>query len=193
MSKKANGISKCHYAKYTVEAGVVTFQAPQRIPDLENLTATDKFAEGKNYADNVQNIYEKKITGATLSLEFSNVSRKIESDLAGHAYDAGEMEVSTTDIQSGVAVLYQKNYNDGSYDNIIYYNCKLSKDGDSGQTQGESITYQGDTLSGEAIPLSNGKLKYVIASDSIGEDEKKKAKLDNFFNKVQFKDVDHTP
>ena len=122
-------------------------------------------------------------------MTFSNVSRKIEAELAGKTYNNGQMESNVNDTQKSVAILFQKTFDDGSYENIVYYNCKLSRDDNGGSTKGESISFQGVTISGTAIPLSNNKLSYIIASDEVGDDAQAKKKLDNFFKTVQFIDA----
>ena len=187
MSKKAVGICKCHYAVLTVtpqESGndLISYGTPIKIPDLEEISITETYAEGKNYADNICNIAVKIVNNADISMTFSN-------ELAGKTYNNGQMESNVEDTQKSVAILFQKTFDDGSYENIVYYNCKLSRDDNGGSTKGESISFQGVTISGTAIPLSNNKLSYIIASDEVGEDAQAKKKLENFFNKVQFIDV----
>ena len=195
MSKKAVGICKCHYAVLTVTPqasgeDLIAYAKPVKIPDLEEISITESYAEGKNYADNICNIAVKIVNNADISMTFSNVSRKIEAELAGKTYVNGQMESGVEDTQKSVAILFQKTFDDGSYENIVYYNCKLSRDDNGGSTKGESISFQGVTISGTAIPLSNNKLSYIIASDEVGEDATAKQKLDNFFTKVQFIDVE---
>ena len=199
MSKKAVGICNCHYAELTVTPqpsgeDTITYGKPVKIPDLEEISITETYSEGKHYADNICNIAVKIVNNADITMTFSNVSRKIEAVLAGKQYKDGQMESNVNDSQKAVAILFQKTFDDGSYENVVYYNCKLSRDDNGGSTKGESISFQGVTLSGTAIPLTNNKLSYVIASDELGEDTegKTKKKLDNFFKKVQFIDVDHT-
>lgn len=191
MSKKAIGISKLHYATYQEsEAGAITYTAPEKIPDCEELSAKNTYAEGENYADNLQNIYVSRVSGADISITLSSLSKKIEAALTGKAYEKGEIETNTADIQQKVAILYQINYDDGSYDNRIYYNCKLRKEEFGGKTQTDKIDFTACDITGKAIPLSNGKVFYEIASDEVGsEDTEQKKKLDNFFKTVQFKDV----
>mgnify|MGYP003300071633 CR=1 FL=1 len=197
MSKKAVGICNCHYAELTITPqssgpDTIAYGTPTKIPDLEEISITETYAEGKNYADNICNIAVKIVNNADITMTFSNVSRKIESVLAGKQYNSGQMESNVNDTQKAVAILFQKTFDDGSYENVIYYNCKLSRNDNGGSTKGESISFQGVTFSGTAIPFPNNKLSYVIASDEIAEDAQAKAKLENFFKKVQFIDVEHS-
>ena len=203
MSKKATGILNAHYAIYNPKTKV--YAMPKAIKDLESLSITETYAEGSNYADNLRNIYLKELVGADLSLTFSNISREIEAELTGQGFDKGEVAYSTNANAPRIALLFEKTYSDGSTDRIVYYNCKLSKDNENGETKTDSFNFVEDTLSGQAIPMSetvktkesqgtdvplDGILKYVVASDGFQtSDTAHKKRYDDFFKKVQFKGV----
>lgn len=203
MGKKATGISNAHYAVFDTTKNI--FKDPKPIKDLEQLSITESYAEGSNYADNLRNIYIKELVGADLSLIFSNISREIEAELTGQTYATGELEYKTSAVAPQIALLFEKNYSDGSKDRIVYYNCKLSKDNENGETKTDSFNFVEDTLSGQAIPMSgtvktkepggtpvplDGILKYVIASDGFQtSDTAQKKRYEDFFKKVQFKGI----
>ena len=203
MSKKATGILNAHYAVYDPKTKV--YKTPKAIKDLETLSITETYAEGSNYADNLRNIYIKELVGADLSLTFSSISREIEAEITGQGFDKGEVAYSTNANAPQVALLFEKTYSDGSTDRIVYYNCKLSKDNENGETKTDSFNFVEDTLSGQAIPMSetvktkepggatvnlNGILKYVVASDGFQtSDAAYKKRYDDFFKKVQFKGI----
>ena len=205
MSKKATGILNAHYAIYDPINKV--YKTPKAIKDLETLSITETYAEGSNYADNLRNIYIKELVGADLSLTFSSISRAIEAELTGQKFEKGEVAYSTNVTAPQVALLFEKTYSDGSTDRIVYYNCKLSKDNENGETKTDSFNFVEDTLSGQAIPMSgtvkskettgkdvdlNGILKYVIASDGFtSNDAEYKKRYENFFTRVQFQGVDY--
>lgn len=189
MSKKATGVCNLYYAPFTYEGDQAVYETPRRIHDAEEITAEEQIAEASNYADNLQNIYVSKITGANITIAVSHLDPEIDAILGGAEYEDGQMETCSDNVAKGVAILYQRNYNDGSYDNIVYYNCTLRKQSNSAKTEGESIEFTGDTLTGKAIPLSNKKIKYMISSDKVGNSLEAKKKLANFFKEVQFIDV----
>ena len=207
MSKKATGILNAHYAVFDTTKNV--FEVPKPIKDLETLSITETYAEGSNYADNLRNIYIKELVGADLSLTFSNISREIEAKLTGQTFDKGELEYKTSAVAPQIALLFEKTYSDGSTDRIVYYNCKLSKDNENGETKTDSFNFVEDTLSGQAIPMSgslktkettgnpvtlDGVLKYVMESASVtaATDAETKKRFSKFFERVQFKGVNHT-
>lgn len=203
MSKKATGILNAHYAVYDPAKKV--YGIPKAIKDLESLSITETYAEGSNYADNLRNIYIKELVGADLSLTFSSISRAIEAELTGQGFEKGEVAYSTNANAPRIALLFEKTYSDGSTDRIVYYNCKLSKDNENGETKTDSFNFVEDTLSGQAIPMSetvktkesqgtdvplDGILKYVVASDGFQtSDTAQKKRYEDFFKKVQFKGV----
>lgn len=204
MSKKATGILNAHYAVY--DPAKQAYKAPKAIKDLESISITETYSEGSNFADNLKNIYLRELSGADLSLTFSSISREIEAEITGQGFEKGEVAYSTNASAPQVALLFEKTYSDGSTDRIVYYNCKLSKDNENGETKTDSFNFVEDTLSGQAIPMSgtvksketagkdvdlNGILKYVIASDGFtSNDTEYKKRYDNFFTRVQFKGVD---
>ena len=53
-------------ARQVTKNGVITFEAPEKIEDLEEVKYTYNYAEASNYADNKQNIYKKKKTSVDL-------------------------------------------------------------------------------------------------------------------------------
>lgn len=205
MSKKATGILNAYYAVY--DPAKKAYKTPKPIKDLETLSITETYAEGSNYADNLRNIYIKELVGADLSLTFSSISREIEAEITGQGFDKGEVAYSTNANAPQVALLFEKTYSDGSTDRIVYYNCKLSKDNENGETKTDSFNFVEDTLSGQAIPMSgtvnsketagtpvplDGILKYVIASDGFTDSEAEhKKRYENFFKRVQFKGVNY--
>ena len=141
-----------------------------------------------------QEIYNNNLAfPKDLALEFLNISREIESKLTGKLYKTGEMVSRSTDIQPQVAIMYTRTFSDESYENIVYYNCKLAKTDESTGTTTDGIEFKITTFDGKASPLSNGDIKYVISSDEVGEDNTaSKKKLDNFFKTVQFFDKEDT-
>ena len=66
MSRKKTGCRNCMTARQITKNGVITFETPEKIEDLEEVKYTYNYAEASNYADNKQNIYKKKKTSVDL-------------------------------------------------------------------------------------------------------------------------------
>lgn len=188
MSRKKTGCQKCMVAKQIKgENGEITFDTPKPIKDLEEFSYNYTYAEGSNYADNRQNIYKKKPTGADINLTFSDVSLEMEADLMGKKYNAGGASTNINDQAKQVALLLQETYDDGSYKNKVFYNVKLSKDENSGKSEGENIDFTPTSLVGRALALTNAQVDGDIDFEMDSADPKvNKVKLDAFFEAVQF-------
>jgi len=169
--------------------GVITFGTPEPIKDLEEFSYSYTYAEGSNYADNRQNIYKKKPTGVNTSLTFSDLLLAMEAKLMGKKYSKGGASTNINDQAKPVALLFQETFDDGSYINNVIYNVKLSKDENSGKTEGENIEFTPTTLVGRGLPLTNpggkgdGDIDFKMDSADSTID---KTKLDAFFTSVQF-------
>ena len=190
MSKKATGISNAHYAVFNTTNNA--FDDPKSIKGLETLSITETYAEGSNYADNLRNIYIKELVGADLSLQFSNITRAIEAELTGQSHATGELEYKTTAVAPQVAILFEKNYSDGSKDRIVYYNCKLTKDNENGETKAIPMTGKIKTKSANGAEVDlTGVLKFVMDSSTLPptspDTSEVNKKFNEFFTKVQFK------
>lgn len=187
MTRKKTGCRKCMYAPQIDTAGVITFGAPKAINNLEELTYSYVYAEGSNYADNVQNIYRKKPIAIELGLVFSEIALALEAELQGKKYSKGGASTNTSDKAKPVAILFQETYDDGTYINKVVYNVTLYKTDDNSKTEGENIEFTSQSLAGRAIPFTNstvtGELDFKMDSADTTVDD---TKLDAFFTAVPF-------
>ena len=187
MSRKKTGCRSCMTAKIINKDGKTTFDTPEAIEDLEEVKYTYTYAEASNYADNKQNIYKKKKTGVDLDLTFSSIALKTRARLQGKEYANGGAATGTDDISQPVAVLFQETYDDGSYENVVFYNVKLyEKDGDQ-KSEGENIEFNSQGFTGKGLSFSNDNIenKFEFRMDSA-DPTVDKEKLDNFFKQVQY-------
>lgn len=182
QARKMTGCKMLHYATVTSTAGAITFGVPKKIPHIEEYNYTFLYAEASNYADNQQNIYKKKITGADLGLVLSELKGAVEAELMGKTHAKGGTVTNTNDQQIAVAILWEETYSDGTAVRNVFYNCKLSKDEVSGKTEGESLEFTADKLVGKAIPLSNGDIHYKLDNSEADYDS---TKFNDWFTKVQ--------
>lgn len=181
-ARKLEGCRMLHYSIVTFSDGEPSFTAPKKIPNIEEYNYTFLYAEASNYADNQQNIYRKKISGAELGLTLSDLKGAIEAELMGKTHAKGGTLTNTNDQQITVAILWEDTYSDGTAVRNVFYSAKLSKDEASGKTSGESIEFTPVKLVGRAIPLPDGDIHYKIDNSESGYDS---AKFDAWFTTVQ--------
>lgn len=186
-ARKKQGCRSCMVAFMNEEGN--DFLVPEPIKDLEELQYQYTYAEGNNYADNVQNIYLRKPTGANITLTFSDIKSKLAAKMLGKKNKKGGTTTNTKDKPPRVAILFQETYSDGSYENKVFYNVKLSMDENSAKTAGENIDFTPKTVTGRALPFFNetvdGDIDFTLDS---ADPEIDKNKLDKFFEKVRFLD-----
>lgn len=161
-ARKLTGCKNVHYSEVTIAEGEASFGTPKRIPHLEEYNYSFLYAEASNYADNQQNIYRKKITGADFGLVLSDLKIQVEAELMGKAYKKGGAVTNTNDQQKTVALLWEETYSDGTSVRNVLYNTKISRDELSGKTEGENLEFTPVNLVGKAIPLPNGDIHYKM-------------------------------
>lgn len=184
-ARKKDGCKKCMVAFFDEERG--EFGVPEAVPGLEQVDYQYTYVEGSNYADNVQNIYVRKPTGANITLTFTDVQSKLGAKLLGKQNKKGGTTTNVKDKPPRVAVLFQETYSDGNYENKVFYNVKFSMDESSVKTAGENIDFTPKTIVGKAIPFFNdtidGDIDFTMDS---GDPEVDQTKLQKFFEKVRF-------
>ncbi len=94
-ARKKQGCRSCMVA-FMNERGN-DFLVPEPIKDLEELQYQYTYAEGNNYADNVQNIYVRKPTGANITLTFSDIKSKLAAKMLGKKNKKGGTTTNTKD------------------------------------------------------------------------------------------------
>ncbi|MDQ0149124.1 major tail protein [Eubacterium multiforme] len=187
-ARKKMGCKNCMIAfRNEDESNGITFIAPEKLKDLEELQYNYTYAEGVNYADNIQNIYLKKPTGAEIQLTFSNISSKMLAKIMGKKYNKGGYSTNANEKAVPVAILFQETYSDGSFINTVFYNVKLARDESTAKSSGENFDFTPIVLKGKAIPFNNKKaideISFVMDSAETDVD---KTKLYKFFTEVVY-------
>jgi len=122
---------------------------------------TENRSDVKFYADDHQIDAENGINGVSLSLELANMTDALDKALLGHV-EGTSPELNVTDSDApfvGIGFIRKERHKGTvSYHCFWVYKIQFSKDTDSAQTKGESIDFQTETLSGDAmgVVLSSG-------------------------------------
>ena len=113
------------------------------------------------YADDHKIDAENGLTGVSISLELSNLTDALEKALLGYTDGTGgELNVTDKDAPFvGVGFTRKERFKGAvTYHGYWIYKVQFAKDSDSTQTKGDSIDFQTETLTGNAmgVKLTSG-------------------------------------
>ena len=115
---------------------------------------TENRSDVKFYADDHQIDSENGINGVSISLELANMTDNLDKALLGHK-DGTSPELNVTDSDApfvGIGFLRKERHKgDIKYHAFWVYKIQFSKDADSAQTKGETVDFQTETMSGDAM------------------------------------------
>ena len=80
-SKAPVGYRSVMYAPFTIAGDVVTYETPKPIIAAKSMTATDNFASGDDFGDDILQESIEELQSTTLSIVFRSISREIEAAL----------------------------------------------------------------------------------------------------------------
>lgn len=182
MVKRAEGCLNLHIAPHIIgEDGTITFGTPERLYGLETMSTTNGYAEATAYSDNQMDTNKRKPSYVDIAIVLRELSAEKDAKIGGHKYIKGKKVTSAKDSAPAWAVLYEQTNSDGTSTFRVYYNCTLQRDGTENTTVADSVTYDTVSITGKAIPLSNGDLDLTMESDAAGVTPTDVA---NFFKQV---------
>ena len=158
------GIKGLVYAPYSSggDGSAVVYTGGVALDDyMISADITENRNDTKFYADDHQIDSDNSLTGVSLSLELSNMTDALEKALLGYTDGTGgELNVTGKDAPFvGVGFTRKERFKGAiTYHGFWIYKIQFSRDGDGAQTKGESIDFQTDSLSGNAmgVQLSSG-------------------------------------
>lgn len=158
------GIKGLVYAQYSSggDGSTIVYTGGQVLADyMIRADLTETRDDVKFYADDHQIDAENEMTGVSLSLELSNMTDALEKALLGYTDGTGgELNATSKDSPFvGVGFTRKERFKGAvTYHGFWLYKVQFSKDSDSTQTKGESIDFQTESLSGNAmgVQLSSG-------------------------------------
>ena len=163
------GIKGLTYAPYTSggEGGSITYGTGVKLDDyMIRADLTEEHEDIGFYADDHKIDRENSMNGLSISLELSNITDDMEKTLLGYKTGTGN-ELNVTDAASpfvGVGFIRKERFKGTlAYHAYWLYKVQLAKESDSAQTKGESIEFQTETLSGDAMGVklaSDGDVIY---------------------------------
>ena len=153
------GIKGLTYAPFTSggEGGAITYGTGVKLDDyMIRADINEERADTGFYADDHKIDTENSMTGVSLSLELSNTQETLEKDFLGYKAGTGD-ELNATDNASpfvGVGFIRKERFKGTvTYHAFWIYKTQFSKDSDSVTTKGESVEFQTETLTGNAVAV----------------------------------------
>jgi len=160
------GIKGLTYAPYTSggEGGAITYGTGAKLDDyMIRADLTEDRADVKFYADDHQIDAENSVTGVSVSLELSNLTDDLEKTLLGYAAGTGSELDVTADAAPfvGLGFIRKERFKGAiTYHAYWIYKAQLSKESDTSSTKGDSVEFQTESISGNAMAVvltSGGK------------------------------------
>jgi phi13 family phage major tail protein len=151
------GIKGLTYAPYTSggDGAAVVYGTGAQLADyMIRADISEERDDIKFHADDHQIDSENGVNGVTLQLELSNFTDELDKVLLGHVSGTSdELNVTASDAPFvGVGYVRKERFKGvAKFHAFWIYKVQFSKDSDSTQTKGESIDFQTETISGDAM------------------------------------------
>lgn len=165
------GIKNCYYAVATIAAnGSATYGTPVALPGAVSLSLE---AQGENepfYADNIVYWVGNGNTGYNGDLVLACVPDSFKTDVLGMITDAKDVLVEDLNAEAiHFALLFQFEGDEKATKHVMY-NCTCTRPTVAGETKGENITPQTETLTIKATSIYNASLDTDIVKAEANAD-----------------------
>lgn len=174
MSKVKYGLKNGHYAIVTETTdsttGEVTssYGTVKALPGLVSISLDAQGEDADFYADDGVYYTVANNRGYSGDLEIALIPDDIEVDVLGQTKDSNDVIVETNeDVKKYIALMFEFTEDNKGSRRFLFYRCSLSRPAASGQTKGESVEVQTETLTITATPRpDDGKIKARVGKDS---------------------------
>ncbi len=151
------GIKGLTYATYASggEGAAVVYTGGVKLDDyMIRADISEERADTPFYADDHKFDAENSMTGLSVALELSNFTDALDKALLGHATGTAS-ELNVTDASApfvGVGFIRKERFKGtATYHGYWVYKIQFAKDSDSTNTKGESVEFQTEALTGQAM------------------------------------------
>lgn len=169
MSKVKYGLKNVHYAIGTVASnGTITYGTPKAFPGAVSLNLDPQGERTVFYADDMEYYVCSNNTGYQGDLEVALVTEDFYQDILGEYKDAKSVLVEKADVEAVHFALLGEFTEDVNARRWCLYNCVAGRPSTAGQTKGESIEPQTETVQITAMPVLNSALnKRIVKASTI--------------------------
>lgn len=154
------GVKGLTYAPYVSggEGGAVSYGTGVKLDDyMIRADVSEERADTDFYADDHKIDSDNSMTGTSIALELANFTDDLEKTLLGYVAVNSGAELNVTDKPAGfVGVGFMKKERfKGSvkYKGYWFYKVQFTKDSDSTNTKGESLEFQTENVTGDAMAV----------------------------------------
>lgn len=154
------GIGKFHYAVQSAghedsATADAQYEAAVAVPGLVSVDVQTESEMNTLYADDIAYETAQSAIKITLNLDMADCPLQMQADLLGHTYDAQtkEMIKKGSDTSKYAAVMFEFHMANGSTQCVKLYKGKFSEVAQTGNTRGENVDFQTNTLTGEFVAL----------------------------------------
>ena len=167
------GLSKVYYAVATIATdGSATFGTPVAIPGAVSLSMEPQGDNTTFYADNIAYWVGNGATGYQGDLEVALIPESFKTDILGFVADANGVLVEDLNSEIGHFALLFQFEGDQKATRHVLYNCTCTRPAAAGQTKGESVEPQTETITITATSVYFASLGKDVpkASTAAGTD-----------------------
>ncbi|WP_042352257.1 major tail protein [Bacillus massiliigorillae] len=130
------GLSKVHYAPYTITNGKVTFETPIPIPGAVSMTSEPKGELTEFYADNILYYVASSNQGYESTLNIATITEQFAIDALGEELDEADKVLNElADAQGKPFALLWQFEGDVKATRHVLFNCKANRPNISGNTK----------------------------------------------------------
>lgn len=172
-NKVKYGLKNVHYAKATIDeiTNVATYGSIKKWPGAVNLSLEQQGETTKFRADNIDYWIGNSNNGYSGDLESALIPEDFRKDILGDIEDANGVLVEDAGAKTEHFALLFQFEGDISAKRHVFYNCTATRPSIGGQTTGENIEPQTETVSINASQVHNAGLDKDIVSGRVSENE----------------------
>lgn len=168
------GLKNVYYAVATIaNNGSATYGTPKHVPGAVSISLDPQEDNNPFYADNIIYYSGSSNMGYEGELEMALLGTDFEKDILGYALDGKSVLFdNTNDEQVHFALMFQFEGDQKAIKHVLY-NCTAGRPSVSGETKGENVEPQTETVSLTATSIYNNtvekdvvKAKTCEATDS---------------------------
>jgi len=160
-------LKNVHYAKLTDTDGVVTYGTPVAIPGAVSLSLSAEGDTTPFYADGIKYYVTVANNGYSGDLEIALIPDSFRTDILGDTVDATDKVVIENALTEPgrFALLFEF---DGDQNSIrhVFWNCTATRPSVEGSTTTESKEVSTETLTIDAAPLADGRVKAKTGAET---------------------------